>query len=507
MDALYFVIIFAAICVCILIDRLFRSRNVNINGMDIPGPKPLPILGNMRGVHVSVSKLAETYGPFFRISLLGKKFVIISDAEIERKAFGGTKYGDFFNDRPDLFWGKYICFDCSDIALANANKKTMTKRKMLHRALKFYGDGIAHFDRLHEDEIVGVLEKLKLTKECDFDMYAVISNSLANCLAMLLNGTCPTHEDYKAIMEYADLSHYFLTGTGFLYDFMPMIRFLPECFGNRYWKAIVSRDQLLERFYFSIKRIVDKTSGGQAGLVINLIKLQDEINQDVGTEYITDNDLKGTIAEIISASHDTTNTVLANAFAMMLTHSHVAKNIQLEIDREIGASRLPNYSDRENMHYTMATVYEIYRYTSPVPLGLPHRTSQDENFEGYFVPKDSLLIPNHWYIHHDPALWHEPWVFKPERFLDETGKLLPLESEARRNVLTFSTGRRECPGQSFAKTRTFFYLAAVLQSYDIVAAADGQLPDTNPRNYNDLQVRPHLCRVIPRVHIQGIASC
>ena len=63
---------------------------------------------------------------------------------------------------------------------------------------------------------------------------------------------------------------------------------------------------------------------------------------------------------------------------------------------------MPNDSDKEHMHYTMATMYEVLRYTSPAGLSLPHRASKDQNFEGYFVHKDSIIIPNHWYIHHDP---------------------------------------------------------------------------------------------------------
>ena len=213
--------------------------------------------------------------------------------------------------------------------------------------------------------------------------------------------------------------------------------------------------------------------------------------------------MKGILVDIIGASQETTSTVLTNAFAILLTHCHVAKKVQEEIDNTVGPSRLPNESDKPHMHYTMATVYEVLRYTSPVALSIPHRASKDINFEGYLVTKDSVILPNHWYIHHDQQLWHEPWVFKPERFLDDTGKLLPLENKARRNVLAFSTGRRECPGKNFGKSRIFFYLTAVLQSLDIVPALDGHLPDTDPRNYEllgiDVQVEPHLSRVIPRV--------
>ena len=83
-------------------------------------------------------------------------------------------------------------------------------------------------------------------------------------------------------------------------------------------------------------------------------------------------------------------------------------------------------------------------------MGVPHRAAKDTNFEGYFIAKDTLLMYNAWYIHHDPQLWHEPWVFKPERFLDDAGNLLPFEDKARRNILAFSTGTRNCIGENLA---------------------------------------------------------
>ena len=236
-------------------------------------------------------------------------------------------------------------------------------------------------------------------------------------------------------MKFADACDFFLSGMGFIYDFIPIIRFLPGLFHDRYKDVIGSRDYLLDKFYLQAGNKFHKTSEEERGLVKNLIKLQTEMNQDTGTEYITDNDMKGIIVDIIAASHATTNAVLTNMFAIMLTHPHVAKTIQEEIDDCVGSTRMPNYADKERMHYTMATVYEVLRYTSPIALNIPHRASRNQNFEGYFIPKDSLLISNHWFIHHDPKLWHEPWVFKPERFLDNAGKLLPLESTARRNIM------------------------------------------------------------------------
>ena len=506
MEVLYILAFFIAVCIGTFTYKLFQSRTVY--GLDVPGPRPWPLIGNMldvnlRSLHLSVFKMVALYGRIFRIKLLGRNIIIINDVDLVRKAFGDTEYADIFNDRIHSFFGKYVNFD-NDIAFSNGNQLTMTKRKMFHRSLKFYGDGIAHFNRMNEEELMQVLEKLKLTNQCNFDMHSLLTKSMANTLARLLNGTSPNLDDWKAITELADSGAFFISGVGFIYDYIPIIRYFPGFFRNRYLKAIVARDKLLDKFYFPVKDTVDNISGGAQGFIQNLMKLQNEINEKAGTEYISEDSMKGIVLDMIGASQETTSTVLTNAFALMLTHPHVAKKIQEEIDKIVGHSRLPNESDKPNMQYTMATVYEILRYTSPVALSVPHRVSKDVNFEGYYVTKDSVILPNHWFIHHDPKLWHEPWEFRPARFLDDAGKLLPPENELRRNIMAFSTGRRECPGENFGKARIFFYLTSLLQSFDIVTSSlDGYLPDTDPRHFQlrgiDVQVEPHLCRAIPRV--------
>ena len=39
------------------------------------------------------------------------------------------------------------------------------------------------------------------------------------------------------------------------------------------------------------------------------------------------------------------------------------------------------------------------------------------------MPKGSIVISNIWHMTHDPAVWEDPYEFKPERFLDEEGRL------------------------------------------------------------------------------------
>lgn len=48
-------------------------------------------------------------------------------------------------------------------------------------------------------------------------------------------------------------------------------------------------------------------------------------------------------------------------------------------------------------------------------------------FKGYTIPKGTLVFPNLWSVHRDPAVWENPDTFNPARFLDKEGKLLRKE--------------------------------------------------------------------------------
>ena len=154
-----------------------------------------------------------------------------------------------------------------------------------------------------------------------------------------------------------------MSGLGFVLDFVPIVRMLPGTFGNMFREAIAERDLFLNKFYFSVKNAASEADGGEQdeqGMVINLIRLQHEINKHAKSEIITESDLKGIVLDIGIASTDTTVSSLINAFALLLTHQKVAQKIRNEVDDVVGSSRLSRFSDRETMPYTMVPFSRCY---------------------------------------------------------------------------------------------------------------------------------------------------
>jgi len=115
------------------------------------------------------------------------------------------------------------------------------------------------------------------------------------------------------------------------------------------------------------------------------------------------------------------------------------------------------------MPYTEATIAETLRLSSIVPIGVMHKVLADTEFKGYFFPKDTILTHNAHYIHHDPKIWGDPEQFRPERFLSPDGKTFK-KHEA---LMPFSTGKRQCLGETLARDTLFLFSTNVFQRFTV----------------------------------------
>ncbi|KAE9393527.1 cytochrome P450-like protein, partial [Gymnopus androsaceus JB14] len=130
-------------------------------------------------------------------------------------------------------------------------------------------------------------------------------------------------------------------------------------------------------------------------------------------------DLKWSAASLYSGATDTTVSAIYLFFLAMALYPDVARKAQAEIDAVVGNDRLPTFADHKLLPYMDALVKEVFRWNVVTPLAVPHRATQDDFYNGYFIPKGSLLIPNLWKLTHDPRAYHNPVEFKPERYLPD----------------------------------------------------------------------------------------
>ena len=78
----------------------------------------------------------------------------------------------------------------------------------------------------------------------------------------------------------------------------------------------------------------------------------------------------------------------------MLYNPAAARKAQEELDRVVGRERLPTFGDESSLPYVNAWLKELNRWHPIVPLAVPHSVTEDDMYEGYYMPKGETIIGN-----------------------------------------------------------------------------------------------------------------
>ncbi|KAJ5994575.1 hypothetical protein N7451_010299 [Penicillium sp. IBT 35674x] len=248
-----------------------------------------------------------------------------------------------------------------------------------------------------------------------------------------------------------------------LVDIMPALKYVPAWFPGAGFKRTAqewrrSLEDVAKKPYALVqKRIEDGKY--EPSFLSDIFKLNGIPSPGSEEELVA----RWTTASLYGAGADTTVSSIGTFFLAMALSPEAQQKAQSEIDRVIGTSQLPTLADRDRLPYVNAVVKEVFRWHPVVPMGIPHMSTADDMYDGYYIPKGSLLMPNIWGMMHDPTLYHDPLAFKPERFLDVDGR----EPEADPHNFVFGFGRRVCPGRLLADTTVWLSVAKSLAVFNI----------------------------------------
>ncbi|KAF1978602.1 cytochrome P450 [Bimuria novae-zelandiae CBS 107.79] len=96
---------------------------------------------------------------------------------------------------------------------------------------------------------------------------------------------------------------------------------------------------------------------------------------------------------LMEAGADTTAVALLVFILAMAAHGDVQRRAQEEVDAVFG-NEMPSKVERRDLPYVRAVFWEVLRWRPSFPLTLPHATSKDDIYNGYFIPARSTVIMN-----------------------------------------------------------------------------------------------------------------
>ncbi|KAI6039877.1 cytochrome P450 [Pisolithus marmoratus] len=465
---------------CILLFALFclhvTLRKPKVKGLPLPpGPKALPLVGNLTSLMTAEPWLLYTewgkkYGDLFYMRLLGQDFIVLNSEKIARELL--DQRSSIYSDRPvssiisslsRLTFG----IDFSTGALPYGDEWRL-HRKLFHQALR--AESNLHYREVYFTRAQRLLVNL-LETPADFNMH--LKHFVAsNVMAFAYGYEVGMRDDLIVSMarELFDLIAKTLSLGGAATLFFPFLQRLPDWFPGAEFKrqAAYSRQlatQVLNEPFNLTKR--DIASGvAPPSMVADCLSQIDETGDYDTQEHA----IKAAAATVFIAGSETSSFLLLSFILAMLLYPEVQVKAQAEIDRVIGTQKLPSFDDRPSLPYIDAILHELLRWNPVSPLGIPHATTTDDVYNGYYIPKGIWVIVNVWAISRDETRFDDTEDFKPERFMTEDGKL--IDDPAISSDPAFGFGRRTCPGRFSAEAFLWVAIVSILATFHITKAKD-----------------------------------
>uniref|UniRef100_A0A803JIL5 Uncharacterized protein mgc69353 n=1 Tax=Xenopus tropicalis TaxID=8364 RepID=A0A803JIL5_XENTR len=457
---------------------LLLARKVGKKGKGClpPGPKPLPILGNLlqlksREIHKPLLEFNKKYGPVYTLYMGSMPAVVLCGYEAVKEAL--VDNAEKFSGRAEV---PIVNLTTQGYGIAFSNGERWKElRRFSLTTLRNFGMGKRSIEERIQEEIHFLLEAFHETQGSFFSPAFIIRRSVSNVICSVVFGKRFDYTDQK-LQILLDLIAENLRRVDNIwvqvYNFIPkLLNILP---GPHHKLTENYKAQL--RYVEEIVQEHGKTldpSAPQDYIDAFLLKMEQE-RKKAHTEYNVQNLLSCSL-DIFFAGQESTSSTLGYGLLILMKYPHIKEKVQAEIESVIGRSRRPCMDDRAKMPYTEAVIHEIMRFIDFFPLGVPHSVTEDTLYRGYVIPKGTTIFPFLHSVLFDPSMFERPQEFYPGHFLNQDGSFRKNEG-----FMAFSAGKRACPGKSLARVEIFLYLTSILQQFDPQPALSPKDIDLSP---------------------------
>lgn len=164
---------------------------------------------------------------------------------------------------------------------------------------------------------------------------------------------------------------------------------------------------------------------------------------------------------------DTTALLTEWVMAELVLNQQVQTRLRNELNKVAGDKKDVTDADVTKLPYLEAIVKETLRVHPIGPLLSWARlsTSDVQLSNGMVVPSNTTTMVNMWAITHDPNVWEEPLVFKPERFLKSEGGVEVDVRGVDLRLAPFGAGRRVCPGKNLGLVTVSLWVAKLVHQF------------------------------------------
>ncbi|XP_037309182.1 steroid 21-hydroxylase [Pungitius pungitius] len=458
----------------------------------LPGPPSLFLIGNMmelthEHLPIHLTNLARRYGNIYRLKCGNTTMVVLNSGEIIREALV-KKWSDFAG-RPVSYTGDIVSGGGHTISLGDYNEEWRAHRRLVHSALQRCCQQSLH--DVIERQALHLREVMMKYQGSPVDLAEDFTVAASNVITTLAFG-----KEYEKSSSELQKLHSCLNEIVALWgsswisalDSFPLLRKLPNPVFARLLKEVAKRDEIIREHLNNYKSQSNKTEDAITGSLLEGLERNNSTDHRV---HLTDIHVHMATVDLLIGGTETTAAWLNWTVAFLLHRPEVQAKVYDELCTVL-EGRYPKYSDRRRLPVLCSLINEVLRLRPVAPLAVPHRAVRDSSIAGYFIPKNTVIIANLFGAHHDPAVWSDPYSFKPERFL-EGGE------SSTRALIPFGGGARLCLGESVAKMELFLFTAYLLRDFHFLPPEnEASLPDLRGVASVVLKVKSYTVTARPR---------
>ncbi|QSZ36198.1 hypothetical protein DSL72_007324 [Monilinia vaccinii-corymbosi] len=427
------------------------------NWEEIPGPPGIPFLGNVQDLDpinsiASLERLAETYGPIFKLHLGGVERLFISTHALlneicDEKRFTKVVSGPLEQVRNGIADGLFTA------------RYGEEKWGLAHRILvpAFGPLSIrSMFDEMHDIASQLVMKWARFGPKEKIDVADGFTRLTLDSIALCAMGTRFNSFYHEEMHPFVHAMRDFLTESGARASRPAIANYFMRSAQAKY-DADIELLQSVARELLAERRANPNDKKDLLNAMIN--------GRDPKTgKGLPDSNILNNMITFLIAGHETTSGMLSFLFYYLLKNPSAYQMAQREVDEVVGKGQV-TIDHMSKLPYIEACLRETLRLSPPAPAfsccALPNTTESPIIIGGkYEVKPGQSIAAIITAVQRDPTVYGDDVAsFKPERMLDEPFKKLPPNSWK-----PFGNGMRGCIGRSFAWQESILIVAMLLQN-------------------------------------------
>ncbi|KAK4940373.1 hypothetical protein LTR10_019479 [Elasticomyces elasticus] len=452
----------------------------------VPGPpSTIPYIGRVdidaNAPWNSMKKWADEYKGFFRLTACGEMHIWLGDSDIAQELY--CKRAPQYSSRPEVAAVPGSHSQAQYLPLMEYGDHWRMQRKFAHTALN-----TAYNSQYHGYIPLEAKRFLYNLLQDPLDHYSQTDRFCGRIAARLCYGSPASAAAHcKNAAEF--IPQISPSASGPITNIMPFLGAFPEWINTakkpcrerrereeRLWKGLMSQvrnemdrgiaDVSFARTYFERKHAAEKSGDGR----------------DFGFD---EHEAAYAVGMLCTVAIFTIGGPLYCFFLAMVLHPEWQEKCRAEIDTVVGHHRIIDLSDSPNLPILRACIKECIRWRPPVPLGVPRLVTDDDEYEGYFIPKGAVVHAIDLSMARNPTLYPDADAYNPGRWLEPEYPTYQEPLTVHPRLLGhhgFGRGRRMCPGIEITEAELLIGCGSLLWAFTMKpnVGTDGQLQWPDP---------------------------